>query len=308
MKLEDRFTGSLVGLAVGDALGASVEFLERGSYEEIREYRSGGKLNVSLGEYTDDTAMSLCLVQSLIEDGFDEASQLEYYAKWYKNAYMSADNRVVGVGKTVQRSIMRHMGHKDTVSKYKNTKKDAGNGSLMRITPIALFNHKNIKKALSQSALSSYTTHGLDVCADACMMYAGLIVGVLQGLGKSEVLSDKFADYLFSLAQEYDISKDVKSILKGSYKEKSRDEIYSTGYVIYSLESALWCFYNSSTFEEGLIKAVNLGNDTDTIGAIYGQLAGAYYGYEAIPKHLREHLMRHDFIKNLALKLHEVST
>lgn len=296
MKLEDKFTGSLVGLAIGDALGASVEFLERDSYEEIREYRSGGKLNVSLGEYTDDTAMSLCLTQSLIEDGFDEASQLEHYVKWYKSAYMSADNRVVGVGKTMQRSILRYMSNKNTISESKNPKKSAGNGSLMRIAPIALFNHKNIKKALSQSALSSYTTHGLDICADACMMYAGLIIGALQGLGKDEVLSSKFADYLFSVVKEYGISNDVKHVLKGSYKKKSRDEIYSTGYVIYSLEAALWCFYNSSTFKEGLIKAVNLGNDTDTIGAIYGQLAGAYYGYEAIPKHLRENLMRHDFI------------
>lgn len=303
MTLQNRFKGSLVGLGVGDALGASVEFLKRDTYE-ISTYQSGGKLNVKLGEYTDDTAMALCLSWSLLENGFDEKNQLELYLKWLLEAYMSADGRVVDCGKTIYYSLMNYKKNK-TITSNQNQKFTAGNGSLMRIAPIALYSHKNIKKALVYSALSSYTTHGLDVCADACMAYTGLIIAALNALEKDEILSYAYAKYIFGLID--DKSLDVKCVLEGSYKHKTRDEISSTGYVIHSLEAALWCFYNSQNFDDGLKLAVNLGNDTDTIGAIYGQLAGAYYGFDAISKDLRENLMRSDFLQDTALRLYEVA-
>lgn len=305
MDIKDKFIGSLVGLAVGDALGASVEFLKRDSYF-IKEYRKGGRYDVLLGEYTDDTAMSLCLCESLILNGFNEANQLELYLKWLECGYMSANNKSIGIGITTYKSLMDFKKNKNTISTRAN-KNSAGNGSLMRIAPIALYNHSNIKQALAQAALSSYTTHALDICADACMMYAGLIHGALKNLDKDEILSKNYAKWLFGLSKEYKISDEIADILNGSYKEKSRDEIHSTGYVLHSLEASLWCFYNSDTFEKGLILAVNLGDDTDTIGAIYGQLAGAFYGFDSIPKYFSKNLLRSDFIQDMALRLYEKS-
>lgn len=137
------------------------------------------------------------------------------------------------------------------------------------------------------------------------MAYTGLIIAALNALEKDEILSYAYAKYIFGLID--DISLDVKCVLEGSYKHKTRDEISSTGYVIHSLEAALWCFYNSQNFDDDLKLAVNLGNDTDTIGAIYGQLAGAYYGFDAISKDLRENLMRSDFLQDTALRLYEVA-
>ena len=302
--IEDKYLGSMIGLAVGDALGAPVEFTQKDTFEPIYSYRRGGKFNVDIGEYTDDTAMTLCLAQSLIEKkGIDQKDQLSKYLKWFEEGYMSANKRSIGCGKVTLRSLYRYMSKNCSECGNSRLTKGAGNGSLMRIAPVALFYANNIKLAMEMAVKSSLTTHGLPICSDASMYMTALIIGAIEGKSKDELLSVDYAETLFNYIENYTFHQEVVEIAKGDYKNKSRDEIEAKGYVIKTLESALWAFYNTSTFDEGLILVVNLGDDADTVGAVYGQLAGAYYGIDSIAKEYKENLMRRELIEELALNL-----
>jgi len=294
----------MIGLAVGDALGAPVEFTKKDSFEKIEHYRRGGKFNVSIGEYTDDTAMALCLAQSLVDkNGIDQKDQLSKYLKWFEEGYMSANGRSIGCGKVTLRALYRYMSKDCSECGNSRLSKGAGNGSLMRIAPVALFYADDVKVAMEMATKSSLTTHGLAICSDASMYMTGLIIGAIEGKSKDELLSVGYAKKLFELIKNYTFHQEVVALSKGDYKNKSRDAIEAKGYVISTLESALWAFYNTSTFDEGLIFVVNLGDDADTVGAVYGQLAGAYYGVDSIAKKYKDGLMRRDLIEKLALKL-----
>lgn len=304
MEIKDRYQGSMLGLAVGDALGAPVEFTKKDSFEKIEHYRRGGKFNVEIGEYTDDTAMALCLAQSLIDkNGIDQKDQLSKYLKWFEDGYMSANGRSIGCGKVTLRSLYRYISKNCSECGNSRLTKGAGNGSLMRIAPVALFYANDIKLAMKMATKSSLTTHGLPICSDAAMYMTGLIIGAIEGKSKDELLSVTYAEKLFSYIENYTFHEEVIALAHGNYKNKSRDNIEAKGYVINTLESALWAFYNTSTFDEGLILVVNLGDDADTVGAVYGQLAGAYYGVDSIAREYKDGLMRREFIEELALKL-----
>ncbi len=304
MEIKDRYQGSILGLAVGDALGAPVEFTKKDSFEKIEHYRRGGKFNVEIGEYTDDTAMALCLAQSLIDkNGIDQKDQLSKYLKWFEDGYMSANGRSIGCGKVTLRALYRYISKDCSECGNSRLTKGAGNGSLMRIAPVALFYANDIKLAMEMATKSSLTTHGLPICSDASMYMTGLIIGAIEGKSKDELLSMNYAKILFDHIKNYTFHEEVVALAYGSYKDKSRDDIEAKGYVIKTLESALWAFYNTSTFDEGLILVVNLGDDADTVGAVYGQLAGAYYGVDSIAKAYKDGLMKREFIEDLALKI-----
>jgi len=306
IKNRDRYIGSMLGLAVGDALGAPVEFREKDSFDKIEQYKRGGKFNLEIGEYTDDTSLALCLAQSLIDkNGVDQKDQLSKYLKWFEDGYMSANNRSIGCGKTTLRALYRYMSKDCSECGNSRLTKGAGNGSLMKTAPIALFYAKDTALAMEMAKKSSLTTHGLPICSDASMYMTGLIIGAIKGKSKEELLSIEYAKELFDKRKNYRFHEEIIALAEGGYKDKSRDEIEARAYVVKTLESALWAFYNTNKFDEGLILVVNLGNDADTVGAVYGQLAGAYYGIDAISKEYRDNLMRRDFIEELALKLQE---
>ena len=306
--MKNRYIGSMIGLGIGDAFGAPVEFLKRGKFPYIEEYYKGGKFKVDIGEYTDDTSMALCLAQSLIDSkGMNQKDQLEKYVKWFRGNYMSATGRSIGCGKQVYKALSKFLATSCEECGSKN-RMSAGNGSLMRIAPIALFYRKySLKFAMEMAEKSSYTTHGVKICADACRVYTGLIIGALKGIEKNEFLSKEYFKYLSKEDKDYEYDDLIKKIMSGSYKNKNVDEINSSGYVIHTLEAALWAFYNSNSFKEGVILAVNLGDDADTIGAVYGQLAGAYYGIDKIDSYLKENLKNNKLIENIAIKLFEMS-
>ena len=306
MQQIDRYKGSMLGLAIGDAFGAPVEFHQRDTFSPVKWYSKGGKFNLSIGEYTDDTAMALCLAQSLIDcKGIDQKDQLKKYLLWLETGYMSATGRSIGCGKTILRSLTKFKYNDCMECGNSRLKKGAGNGSLMRIAPIALFYSNDLKVALKMAEKSSYTTHGLKICADACRIYVGLIFGTLNSMSKEELLNKQYFEYLCSLDEHYSYDPLIEQIMQGSYKTKTRDEISSSGYVVDTLEAALWAFYNGENFSEGLLMAVNLGNDADTVGAVYGQLAGAYYGIKNIDKSLKDYLLKSEMIEEIAIKLYE---
>lgn len=305
MQKINKYRGSLFGLAVGDALGISVEFMLPGSFTPINDMKGGGVFNLLPGEWSDDTSMALCLADSLIESkGFNLKNQLTKYIKWYREGYLSSIGYCFDIGITTQTALINF----EKTGKISGAKNEdsAGNGSLMRLAPVALFYANNPKKAIELCGESSKSTHALKVCVDACKYFGGLIVGAVNGVSKEEILS-----YCYKYSNEKwnknNLSPEIYEIACGSFKEKELPEIEGIGYVVKSLEAALWCFYKSNSFEEGALLAVNLGNDADTTAAIYGQLAGAYYGIDNIPKKWIEKIVYKDLINEFAVKLYNLS-
>ncbi len=301
----NKAIGSMIGCAVGDALGVAVEFCPRDSYDFLEYYRKSVKFNLPVGAYTDDTSQMLCLAQSFLDKKTDDPiDQLEKYLKWLNKGYMSAAGKAVGCGLQTHRALTRFQSKRESICNIKR-KKGAGNGSLMRVAPIAIFYQNDLLLAINSAKISSYTTHGLKICADACMLFVAMIVLIYQGLSKEEVLSEEVAKYLLNLLPNYQYDDEITKVILGSYKEKSRDEISSSGYVVSSLEATLWAFYNSKDFKDGLLKAVNLGDDSDTVGAIYGTIAGAYYGVQNIEQRYIDELINHKLIITKAKELYE---
>ncbi len=307
MHIVDRFRGSLLGLAAGDALGTTLEFCQPGSFEPITDMVGGGPFDLEPGQWTDDTSMALCLADSLIAcKGFNAQDQMERYVRWYRDGHRSSKDYCFDIGNTTRNALIEF---EQTGNPYSgsNNPFSAGNGSIMRLAPIPLYFYQAPELALKYAADSSRTTHGAPTAVDACVYMAGIIVGALQGRSKEELLRSMFTpvpDYW----QKYKLSPEIEAVAKGSFKEKEPPHIKGSGYVVESLEAALWAFYNSNTFEEGAFLAVNLGDDADTTGAVYGQIAGAYYGVEAIPKDWRFALTQTNVISKLAVILHVLTT
>ena len=305
MDARERFVGCLTGLAVGDALGTTLEFKKPGTFEPIDDMVGGGPFRLEPGQWTDDTSMALCLADSLIQRGaFDPADQMRRYVKWWREGYRSSRPGVCfDIGNTVRASLARFERTGDPLAGLvdENT---AGNGSLMRLAPVPMFYAGSPSEAIARAADSSWTTHGAAEALDACRYFAALLVGALRGESKSTLLSDAF-DPAGNTWELEPLAPRIRAIAAGSYKDKKAASIRASGYVVHTLEAALWAFHASSTFKEGALLAVNLGEDADTTGAVYGQLAGAFYGAAGIPQEWRERLYDGDAITELAIQLHE---
>ena len=284
--LQSRIIGSIIGLAVGDAIGAPYEF-RKPPYNVSADYIEGGAHNVAIGEWTDDTSMALCLAQSLIDNnGFNAKDQMDKYVAWEMDGYFSTRSRCFDIGHTVSRALSIY---RRTLNPYSGIQGDenSGNGSLMRLAPIAMLYYRDKENLIKYAALSSQTTHKSELAVDACTCYAQLIAGAIQGYSKKELLSSEF------ISKE-GLRQEIVDVINGSYME---EKLYKpTGYVVDTLEAALMAFYKYDSFEDGLIHVVSLGYDTDTVGAVYGQLAGAFYGYIDIPDKWLSELMMHDMI------------
>ena len=289
-----RFRGCLLGLAVGDAVGTTVEFQTRGSFPPVTDLVGGGPFRLKPGQWTDDTSMALCLATSLIsKNGFDPVDQMDRYWNWYQNGYLSSTGQCFDIGNTVRQAL----------ETYKQTGKpfsgrtdpySAGNGSLMRLAPIPLFYFPDLQKILWFAAESSRTTHGALECLEACQLFSEMVFNVLSGADKDSAL--------FKTTYKPSMPK-LKQIAVGSYRDQSVNGIKGSGYVVQSLEAALWCFYQTDTFEAAILQAANFGDDADTTAAICGQIAGAFYGESGIPIKWLDTLFMRAEISNLADKL-----
>lgn len=295
--VKERYQGCLAGLAVGDALGTTNEFKTRGSFEPITDMVGGGVFGLNPGEWTDDTSMALCLGQSLIDrDGFNAHDQLNRYYDWYSTGYMSSNGRCFDIGNATRHALTSPACLLKGSPIYKNA---AGNGGIMRLAPVPMFyGNFDIMSVGHYSKESSRVTHG-HKDADAAAYYFGrLLWKALNGYSKTEILAKP---------QQKGLSKTIYKVAAGSYKNKIRGHIKSSCYVVDSLEAALWCFYHTDTFAKGALLAANLGDDADTVAAIYGQLAGAYYGINSIPARWLNKLAEQELIIGMADKLFNAS-
>ncbi|MEG4802970.1 ADP-ribosylglycohydrolase family protein [Microcoleus sp. ARI1-B5] len=302
MQQIELYRGSLLGLAVGDALGTTLEFCRPGTFEPIKDLVGGGPFLLQPGEWTDDTSMALCLAESLIEKkGFDPVHQLETYVRWCQNGHLSSTGECFDIGNTVQQALWQF---EDTKKPYCGATESwtAGNGSIMRLAPVPLFYANNPLEVIDKSGASSRTTHAAATCVDACRYFGTLIAGAVNGISKEVLLSDRYCP-ISGYWAAHPLAAEIDEIAAGSFKLRQPPEIKGTGYVVKSLEAALWAFYNSSSFAEGCLLAVNLGDDADTTGAVYGQLAGAFYGESGIPEKWLSQLTDFNLIASFAEQL-----
>ena len=304
LSFRDRCLGCLTGLVVGDALGTTLEFTSPGSFQPIGDMVGGGPFQLKPGEWTDDTSMALCLASSLVEcGGFDAGDQMQRYVRWWKEGYHSSNGRCFDIGGTVRSALQRFLETGDPFSGSTDTW-SAGNGSLMRLAPVPIFFASTPAEAIKLAGESSRTTHGESSTIDACRYFAALLLGALSGKDRELLLSSLYSP-VSGFWETNPLHPSISEIAAGSFLQKEPPEIRGNGHVVRSLEAALWAFSRSNTFREGALLAVNLGEDADTTGAIYGQLAGAFYGYDAIPNSWREYLAYKDLITSLAHSLSE---
>ncbi len=299
MDLVERYRGSLLGLAAGDALGTVLEFQPPELVVPIDDMLGGGPFDLEPGQWTDDTSMALCLAESLIEcRGFDPVDQLRRYVRWWREGHLSSTGRCFDIGNTTRAALARFQ---QTGEPYGGLteRSSAGNGSLMRLTPVPLFFAGRPSEAVARAADSSRTTHAVTEAVDACRYLAGLIVGALQGVAKEQLLADHFCP-VQGLWEREPLTPTVAEIAAGSFKNRQPPEIRGSGHVVRCLEAALWAFHNTDSFREGALLAVNLGDDADTTGAVFGQLGGACYGERDIPESWRSRLAMRETIESYA--------
>jgi len=301
-----RFRGCLLGLAAGDALGTTLEFKPPGSFTPIEDIVGGGPFRLQPGQWTDDTAMALCLAESLVEQRrFDPAGQMQRYLLWYRAGRWSSTGRCFDIGNTTRASLERF---ERTGEPFSGPTGDhtAGNGSLMRLAPVAMFYARRPEQAIAYAADSSRTTHGARAAVDSCRWFAGVLVGALAGAAREELLAPCYSP-VPGLWQREPLAAVVDDVASGSFRFREPLDIRGSGYAVKSLEAALWAFDRTCDFQQGALKAANLGDDADTTAAIYGQLAGAYYGEEGVPEEWRAKLALRADIERLADALFELS-
>lgn len=296
--MENLFAGCLLGLACGDAIGTTVEFKPRGSFQPVTDMVGGGPFNLKAGEWTDDTSMALCLAVSLLkEEGFDPQDQMDRYCRWQEEGYLSSNGRCFDIGNTVAGALRRYRNTGEPFSGSKDPY-TAGNGSVMRLAPVPMYYIEDLEEVVHYSGESSRTTHGAREAVDGCRLYGRMIAIALRGGSKEEVLfGNKF--------REGDLAPAIAAIAAGGYGDKGEDDIRGSGYVVASLEAALWCFLHTRSYEEAILRAVNLGEDADTTAAICGQIAGAHYGIEGIPSGWLEKLAKREYIEEVARRLYK---
>lgn len=291
---QERYRGCLLGLACGDALGTTVEFMPRGSFAPLTTLVGGGPFGLPVGAWTDDCSMALCLGHSLIHrGGFDAVDQMNRYCNWARYGYMSSTGECFDIGITVSRALERYRQTGDPFAGSSDPM-TAGNGSLMRLAPVAMFYQRQPGQLLHFATESARTTHAAEEALDCTRWFALQLAAALGGAAKRDVC---FPDGWRPAAPA------VKAIAQGAWLEKAESEIRGSGYAVESLEAALWCFWSTDSYEAAVLAAANLGEDADTTAAIAGQLAGAFYGIDAIPSAWLQCLVMREDIQALADRL-----
>lgn len=302
----DRYRGCLLGLAAGDALGTTLEFRMPGGFTPLTDIVGGGPFNLKPGEWTDDTSMAMCLAESLVtKRDFDPIHQLETYVRWWRDGHLSVKGRCFDIGNATRGALARFERTREPYCGDPSPH-TAGNGSLMRLAPAPLAFAGTPNLAIDIAGQSSRTTHAAPECIDACRHFAGLLLAAIDGLPKDAMLNNDYEPAV-NCFLDNPLAQKVAEIAAGSFKVRQPPQIRGSGYVIHTLEAALWAFHTTDNFRDGAIAVVNLGEDADTTGAVYGQIAGAHYGADGIPAEWRAKLAMCELIEQRAAELHALA-
>ena len=304
-------SSGILGYAVGDALGVPVEFKSRTTlkYHPVKEMNEYGSHNVARGTWSDDTSMTIATIDSIIEkNGIDYENIMLKFCEWEKNNKYTATNITFDVGSTVHKALETFMYYnKKAFDCGLKNEKSNGNGSIMRMLPIAFY---LFAKKLSENEeveivnnISSLT-HAHEISKLGCKIFCDYVKEILNGSDKYEAYN-RIKKIPYNKYYSLNSIEKYNRILEYDIAKISEDNILSSGYIVDTLEAVLWCTLNSNSYEEAVLKAVNLGNDTDTIGAITGGICGCIYGIDNIPIKWIKQLKKADYLKYLSLRYTE---
>jgi ADP-ribosyl-[dinitrogen reductase] hydrolase len=297
--MNDRSRGALIGLAVGDALGAAVEFSGPGSFAPVADYRGGGPHGLEAGQWTDDTSMALALADSIASVGWDLNDQANRYVQWWQTGKYSVNGQCFDIGLTTRSALSRFVANPDALASGDRSEGASGNGSIMRLAPVpiahAALYPDHIEELARLADESSLPTHASAQCRSACRYLATVLAALARGEDRVTVLSPDWRA-LKILNDGGPLHPLIDEVARGSFRRQKPPAIQGSGWVVQSLEAALWAFHDAHTFEEAVLRAVNLGDDADTTGAVCGQLAGAFWGESGIGESLRAGLARFDLL------------
>ena len=295
----------LFGIAVGDALGVPVEFKSRESIckNPVKDMTGYGTYNQPPGTWSDDSSLTFCLAEALTQN-FDLKNVAKNFVKWAYEAYWTAHNKVFDIGISTRKAIANLANGENPLSAGCYDESSNGNGSLMRILPLLVYlKDKEIDERFFITKQVSSITHGHIRSVIACFYYLEFARQILQGKGKYRIynnLQSEISDYLEKHSINPKEIAQFDRLLKNQICSLSENEIRGSGYVIHTLEASIWCLLKTESFEDAVLKAVNLGEDTDTTGAVTGGLAGLLYGFDTIPKKWSLIIARYNDINDLA--------
>lgn len=297
----------IMGAVIGDAMGVPYEFMRRGTFR-CTGMASGGTHGMPAGTWSDDSALMLATADGLAHD-MDIESIGRLFVMWLHDGEYTPDGKVFDVGNTTREAIERIANGTSAYESGNGGKMDNGNGSLMRILPLA-FAFRNSKNRPEAVRMASSITHSNILSVMCCQIYVEIATDLLKGMTPEEAYDDVCARFSGQASREEHLArKELGRFLSGGMKTAPEDEIRSSGYVADTLEASVWCLLHSGSFAEAILKAVNLGGDTDTTGCVTGGLAGIWYGFDAIPRpwlvQVREREMAESIASRLFLRFGE---
>ena len=291
--IRDRAIGAFLGLAVGDALGTTLEFERRDERPRIVDITGGGPFELPLGCWTDDTAMALALADSLLaSESLDCRDLMDRFVAWWRDGEYSCTGRCFDIGITTRQALERYRRTGDPLAGSTDPM-TAGNGSLMRLSPVALRFWSDRTQLDSAAAEQSRTTHAALEAVDGCRAFAELLADAISGEQRRNVLAPRSFEGASAIAE----------VLGGSWRGCKRCQIRSSGYVVHTLEAAIWSVARTGDFRNAVLLAANLADDADTVAAVTGQLAGAIYGLSGIPKQWLDRIAWKDRLLDTAERL-----
>ncbi len=299
-----KTASGLLGLCIGDALGVPVEFTSRAERikSPVTSMLGYGTWDVPAGTWSDDSSLTFCLAESLC-NGFSLDNIAKSFWRWYHEGYWTASGEVFDIGNTTFLAIADYQRGIPPMLAGGKSENSNGNGSLMRILPMAYCYKKlTFPELISRTHCCSCITHAHLRSQMACGIYVSIAIYLLEG-EKPLQAYEKGLEKIQTIYSASEYASEIShfnKVFSGEIAKLSVDEIQSSGYVIHTLEASLWCLLNSSSYPEAVLKAVNLGGDTDTTAAVTGGLAGIYYGIENIPTEWIEQIARKQHIMDLA--------
>ena len=294
-----RARGALVGLAVGDAVGTKNEFKVAGTFKPITDMVGGGPFLLKPGQWTDDTSMALCLADSLLAKGhYDSFDVMERYQRWFSKGYRSSTDRCFDIGGQV-RAALFDFEHEQRVPVTAERSNRAGNGAIMRLAPVVIagFEHREIREIVVTAGLSARETHYSVEAEAATEVFAALLVGALLGWAPEHIINVGWA----STGPAFD--EMAARVISTDPAKRAAWEKDTSGYIVHGLRLAVHGLLDFPSFKDATLAIANMGGDSDTNAAIYGQLGGAYFGVEAIPASWRSTLYQGEEIDELARAL-----
>ncbi|MEJ8303828.1 ADP-ribosylglycohydrolase family protein [Saccharibacillus sacchari] len=302
----DRLSGALLGLTVADALGVPVEFRSRSALDRnpVTDMLGYGTYNQPPGTWSDDSTMTWCTVESLALQGECDTEDLAgRFVRWLTHGYMTPYNELFDIGNATREALERYR-TEAVWAKFAGLthEQSNGNGSLMRILPMAFYT-RNMEAAERERLVNevSSITHRHPRSLLACQIYVEMVLKLLEG-GSAE---NAYRETVTSINERYAEHAELHTferIMNGGLADLKRDEIRSSGYVVDTLEAALWCLLTTDNYREAALKAVNLGEDTDTTAAVAGGLAGILYGEPSIPSEWLSQIAKLDELRELTSK------